>query len=113
MLPKNFCPVSQLPIWSKVCERAVFLQLIDYLETNGLIHPNHHGGRATHNTATAMIQMYDHWIEGIEEGKLVGAMMVDLSSAFDMVKVPILLEKMELLGMDEKLPDYEEAVCVH
>ena len=45
--------------------------------------------------------MYDQWVEEVEEGKMVGLLMVDLSSAFDMVEVKtILMEKLKLLGLD-------------
>ena len=35
--------------------------------------------------AATLIQMYDKWVEQVEEGKVVGVMMIDLSAAFDMV----------------------------
>ena len=94
LTPKNYRPVALLPIFSKILEKAVFLQLVEYLDTNGLLHPNHHGSRQHHNTATALIQMYDQWLEEVEDGKMVGVMMVDLSAAFDMVDHKLLLEKL-------------------
>ena len=57
--PKNYRPVSLLPVISKVLERALFEQMITYLENNHLLHPSHHGFRANHSTATALIEMYD------------------------------------------------------
>ena len=102
MSETSYRPVGQLTIFSKILERAVFLQFSEYLEKNNLIHPNHHGGRAGHNTATALVQMYDKWVEDVEEGNLVGAMLVDLSATFDMVEVPIMLEKLKLFGMEKE-----------
>ena len=46
--------------------------------------------------------MYDQWIEEVDEGKMVGAMMVDLSAAFYMVNYNILLDKPELMGIDRQ-----------
>ena len=100
-LTENDRPISQLSILSKALERIVCKQLTEYLEENNLLHPNHHGGRKGHNTATAIAQMYDQWVEEMEEGMLVGVMMVDLSAAFDMVEIPILKEKLKLFGLDE------------
>ena len=40
---KYYRPLSNLPEVSKLAERAVYDQLFDYLHTNNLIHPNHHG----------------------------------------------------------------------
>jgi len=102
MDPKNYRPVSQLNVLSTILERTVFLQLVEYLEKNNLVHPNHHGGRKGHNTATAIIQMYDHWVKKMEEGRLVGILLNDLSSAYDMVSSQILIEKLYCFQMDGK-----------
>ena len=95
---KNYRPVALLPIFSKILERVVFNQLVNYLDTNNLIHPNHHGSRSGHSTATALIQMYGTWVEEVDNDNMVGVMMVDLSAAFDMVDHDLLLQKLEHLG---------------
>ena len=100
--PKNYRPVSLLPIFSKILERAIFTQLINYLEGNNLLNPNHHGCRQGHNTATALLQMYDQWLDGVEDDKMVGVMMIDLSAAFDMVDHQILMQKLEMYGLDSQ-----------
>ena len=101
MVPKNYRPVALLPILSKILERVIFNQLVHYLDTHGLLHPNHHGSRHGHSTATALIQMYDNWIQEVDRGNMVGVMMVDLSAAFDMVDHPLLLQKLKLLGLED------------
>ena len=77
-----------------------------YLEENRLIHPNHHGGRKGHSTTTALVQMYNNWMEQLEEGHLVGIMMIndddDKSAAFDVCDLKLLIEKLKLLGVEEK-----------
>ena len=100
LIAKNYRPVALLPIFSKILERVVFNQLVSYLDSNSLIHPNHHGSRSGHSTATALIQMYDTWAEEVDRGNMVGVMMVDLSAAFDMVDYDLLLQKLELFGLD-------------
>ena len=55
--PKNYRPVALLPIFSKILERVIFNQMVKYLDTNKLLHPNHHGSRHGYSTATALIQM--------------------------------------------------------
>ena len=53
--------------------------------------------------------MYDRWVEDVEEGKLVGVMMIDLSAAFDMVDHSILLKKLHLFGLDEDAVKWMES----
>ena len=100
-LPKNYRPVALLPILSKVLEKAVFAQMVTYLESNQLVHPNLHGSRAEHNTSTALIQMYDKWVEDVDDGKLVGVLLCDQSAAFDLCDHVLLIEKLRLMGLDE------------
>ena len=111
--PKNYRPVALLPIFSKVLERIVFNQMVKYLDENQLLNPNHHGSRHSHSTTTALLQMYDQWVEEAEEGYLVGVMMIDLSAAFDMVDHPLLLQKLELLGLEQSAIDWFQSYLSH
>ena len=90
--PQNYRPVALLAIMSKVLERVIFKQIVKYVEGNSLLHPSHHGSRAGHSTSTAIIEIYDSWIESVEGGEMAGVMMIDLSAAFELV---------ELLGFDQ------------
>ena len=69
--PKNYRPVALLPVMSKILEHVVFKQVVEYVEGNGLLHPSHHGSRSRHSTSTAIIEMYDTWIDSIERGEML------------------------------------------
>ena len=69
------------------------------MESNGLVHPNLHGSRAGHSTATALTQLYDQWVEEVEEGKMVGVLLCDQSAAFDLCDHHLLIEKLKLMGV--------------
>ena len=118
--PKNYRPVAMLPILSKVLEKVVFCQVSKYMEKNSLMHPNHHGFRQNHSTATCLIQLYDKWVEALEERKFTGVCFLDLSAAFDVVNHSLLIKKLSLYGFDEKsikwiesyLKDRKQTVCI-
>ena len=103
ILAKNYRPIALLPILSKVLEKVVFNQLVKYLEENNIIHPNLHGSRPGHNTSTALMQLYDKWVEEVEEGKLVGVLICDQSAAFDLCDHHLLTEKLKLMGVEDHL----------
>ena len=100
--PKNFRPVAILPILSKVLERAIFLQVLGYMDRENFFNPNHHAYRSFHSTTTAMLQMYDTWLDAVEQGDLAGVCMVDMCAAFDVVDTQLLLKKLELYGFDRR-----------
>ena len=55
----NYRPVSILPILSKVLERAVNVQLTDFLEKNSLLHVGQSGFRGGYSTDTCTIDLTD------------------------------------------------------
>ena len=83
-------------------EKVVFGQLVAYLEANNLIHPNLHGSRSGHNTSTALIQLYDKWVQEVEDGKMVGVLLCDQSAAFDLCDHYLLVEKLKLMGLEDE-----------
>ena len=97
LLCNSWRPINQLVAVGKIVERALFGQLVHYLEDNKLLHPSQHGGRAGHSTTTALIEMYDQWVEDMEEGKTVAILMIDQSAAFDVCDHSILQAKLQLL----------------
>ena len=106
LLPKSYRPVGLLPVLSKILEKIVFSQLVKYLEDNNLIHPNLHGSRSGHNTATALVQLYDRWAEEIDDGKMVGVLVCDQSAAFDLCDHTLLLEKLKLMGLEDTAAEW-------
>ena len=75
--------------------------MVNYLEENQLLHPSHHGFRAKHSTVSALVQMFDSWIEAFEDDEVSAVIMLDMSAAFDVVDHVILLDKLALYGFEE------------
>ena len=99
---ENWRPVTDIVFVSKIAEAAVFEQIAEHFKKNKLWHPNHHGFRPNHSTATALSQLYDIWIRGAEDKELSAVLLLDLSAAFDVVDHQILLDKLELYKFSPK-----------
>ena len=92
---KHYRPLSNLSEVSKLAEIAVHGQMVDYLESNNLVHPNHHGFLSHHSTATALQHLLDIWLKHLDQGKLCAATFLDLSAGFDVIDHHLLLLKMK------------------
>ena len=100
---KNYRPVSILSPLSKVMEKVVYEQIFSYFTRNSIFHPNLHGYRSNRSTQTALLQMYDRWVRAADNGQLSGVVLLDLSAAFDLVDVDILLSKLRIYKFDEDI----------
>ena len=104
--PGSYRPVSQLPVTSKLAERVVQRQLLQYLENNNLLSENHHAYREQHNTMTALIQYMDAIATATDENLMTATMCINLSAAFDCVSHETLKKKLEFYGLDKKMMDW-------
>ena len=95
--PSNYRPISILPVLARLFEKAVARQLTDYCRANFIIPQEQFGFRASSSCELALLSALDRWMGEIDEGKVVGALLIDLSKAFDTVPNQQLL--FELLGI--------------
>ena len=110
---ENWRPVTDIVFVSKLAEAAVFEQVAEHFSKNNLWHPNHHGFRPSHSTATALSQLYDFWIKKAENKELSAALLLDLSAAFDVVDHKILLEKLQLYNFSDKSISWFKSYLEH
>ena len=98
---KKYRQVAILPVLSRVLEKSIIIQISQYMETHGLLHPNQNGFREAHSTTTCIIQMYDRWVEALEDKKYTGVCFLNLSTAFDTVNHELFLENFKLYGFNQ------------
>ena len=97
--PENTCPISLLPIMSKVCERAAHTQFMDFLDKNSEISGLQSGNRKFHSTETALLHYTDLLLKNMDEKHISVVVLLDVSKAFDSIQHDNLLSKLHLLGV--------------
>ena len=103
LLPENYRLVLILSPLSKILERIVHDQIYSYVTNNKILHKNMHGYRKNRSTLTALLELYESWVKAADEGKLSGAVLIDLSSAFDLVCPEILIKKLKIYGFQQDI----------
>ena len=96
--PKNFRPISLLPLLSKLIEKTIHDQVQNYCNENNIFFSFQSGFRGKHSTDTCLTYLHDKILKGFDEGLLTGMIAIDLQKAFDTIDHEILLSKMPLLG---------------
>ena len=73
-----------------------------YLNENDLLHRTQSGFRSQHSCETALMHTIDSWLNAMDNGELVGIVLVDFKKAFDLVDHQILLSKLKLYGISSE-----------
>jgi exonuclease III len=95
---KNYRPVSNLCVFSKILETVVHDQIANFCQENNVLPQEQHGFSRGKSTLTALVSMTDHWTTQVDSGKNVGVVLFDLSAAFDTLDRQILTKKLHRLG---------------
>ena len=95
----NYRPISILCVVSKVLEKAVYVQVEDYLVKNNILYNFQSGFRGTFSTDTCLIHLTDHIRVQMSQGNYTGMVLLDLQKAFDTVDHVILCKKLKAMGI--------------
>ena len=101
--PKNYRPVSLLPIISKVMERIVNCQIVNHLEKHHLLSTKQYGFRSGLGTADLLAVLGHDWSLAAGSGGCAHVLAVDIAGAFDRVSHPGVLHKAATLGIGGSL----------
>ena len=104
--PKNYRPISLLPLISKVIEKVIHNQTQNFLNKNRILCSYQSGFRKHYSTDTCLSYLTNKVQTGFEEGLLTGMVLIDLQKAFDTIDHGILLDKMKYLGFSTSTIDW-------
>ena len=102
----NYRPISILPTLSKLLEKHVHNNFIAYLNHYNLIIQTQSGFRKNHSCETALVHIFDKWLKAVNDGFIVGVVMVDFKKAFDLVDHNVLLQKLALYKCSKRTLDW-------
>ena len=104
--PIDFRPITVLPAASKVLERAVYNQLVYFLESNGVLDCRQHGFRKNYSTLSAVYDVTQHMYQNMDQRKLTYCAFIDYSKAFDTLNHTALFEKLRKIGLNQQIQDW-------
>jgi len=98
----NYRPVALLPAFSKMFERTILEQLLDYLEKNKILDSFQHGFRKGKSVVTAAIEFIEAMIDAIDNSEKAVGIFLDLCKAFESISHKILLKRLYNLGVKDR-----------
>ena len=93
----NYRPVSILSNYSKVYEKLIYNQLYQYFKN--ILFPSQCGFRKGYSTQHCLLVLIEKFKEAIDTGNKFGALLTDLSKAFDSLDHSVLFSKLHCYGL--------------
>ena len=98
-LDQNWRPVTLLCCLSKILEKTLNQQLKTFIEAKKILSPTQHAYRSKKSCQTAWIDIDSKVNKALDSGHYVGMLMVDISSAFNLISKEIIVPKLRMIGV--------------
>lgn len=95
----NYRPISVIPVIAKILEKLLNSRLLSYLQTNNILSPSQFGFRRGISTEDAITSLTTVLTKELDKGTRCLSVFIDLKKAFDTVSIPILVQKLEKIGI--------------
>ena len=96
---KCYRPVSVLTTFSKVFERYVLKSILNY--TNIILNDKISAYRQGYSSQHVLLKLTEEWRRHLDKNKVVGAVLMDLSKAFDCIPHELLIAKLAAYNFDK------------
>ncbi|EYC05877.1 hypothetical protein Y032_0079g1234 [Ancylostoma ceylanicum] len=98
-LVSNYRPICLTCSTSKVMERLICDQIGKFLSENRLLSNTQHGFQSKRSTSSALLSTVPLWHREVDRGNYVSVCYVDFKKAFDLISIPLLLQKLQSFGI--------------
>lgn len=95
----NYRPISILSTLSKILEKVMNKRLVSFLEKYNVLVDNQFGFREKRSTEDAVLRLTSWITSHTDKGDKCIGVFLDLQKAFDTVSIPILLSRLENVGI--------------
>ena len=95
----NFRPVSILNTFPKIYEKVIKDQL--FLRLDRYLSPFISPYRKGHITQHVLTRLVEEWRERLDNNDIFGAILMDLSKAFDCISHDLIIAKLAAYGIDD------------
>ena len=102
-IPSNYRPISLLPNLSKILEKFIITQLLNFFEKHNVFYPSQYGFRKKCSVIHALLDVTTNAYDEIQYKKYTAIMLMDIRKAFDTVSHKILLCKLRHYGITASL----------
>lgn len=102
---KDLRPISILPTMSKVFERVLQKQIVDFINKNSVLPPVQSGFRRGFSCETALLNVTDDIISATDRGLITILILLDFSKAFDTVDYNVLAFILYEVGFSDSAVD--------
>lgn len=99
----NYRPISLLCVPGKLVESCVSSTITTHLTDHKLSHTHQWAYKKGHSTELLLVKMTEEWRRALDNNLVVGVIFVDFRKAFDSICYPILLRKLQELGVSGNL----------
>ena len=99
-IKENYRPVSILHIFSKIFEKILHDQILAYFAN--ILSKNYCGFGKGYSSHDCLVAMIEKWKKSIDSKDSFGALLTDLSRAFDCIPHELMIAKLNAYGSDLK-----------
>ena len=92
--PKDYRPISILPVLSKVYEKVILGQLINHINAENIYNNTQSGFRKGHSTTSLLLKFRDDIQSAMNKHEITLSVLIDYSKAFDTLNHELLLKKL-------------------